>query len=195
MKITINNNKPWFEELEKLKLNLIHQALLKVKGKRSEAAKILGCNSSTINYHIKSNPWIDVKPTAKHNDTMSDVTLKKIKALFELSYTISEISRKIGLNETMIRKKLKSIYTEQKFDKQNHMNKVAQKYRRKGMFNTDEILDNNRVLLGEILNKIQENKLDELTDEHLFYAQILFKNGFLTHKGEITEEGKNALYH
>jgi hypothetical protein len=117
-----------------------------------------------------------------------------IKSLFELSYSIIEISKKIDINETKVRNFLIKEYSQEQYKKICAMNSQARIKRRKGMLNTDEILNNNRILLSEIIEKVKENKIDELSEENLFYAKVLFRNGLITKNGEVTQEGIDTLY-
>jgi hypothetical protein len=57
-----------------------------------------------------------------------------------------------------------------------------------------EIIKNNKIIMGEIIEKVRDGLVNELNAEQLVYTQILVRNGFMTEKGEITEEGKDALY-
>lgn len=59
----------------------------------------------------------------------------------------------------------------------------------------DEIIENNRVMLTEITEKIKSGKMNELSDDNIFYAKFLINNGFIDVKGNITYEGKQALLH
>ena len=59
----------------------------------------------------------------------------------------------------------------------------------------DEIIENNRILLSEIAEKVKSGKMNELSDDNKFYAKFLFNNGFMDLEGNITYEGRQALLH
>lgn len=120
-------------------------------------------------------------------------TEKKIVFLFESGLLPSEIAKQLDKYHRTICRVLKRNMSEDKYIKIKKENK-NNKSKGKRMLDTQDLLNNNRVILAEIAEKIRENKPEELSNEHLIYAKLLYKNGFINEKGEVTDEGKKALY-
>ena len=108
-----------------------------------------------------------------------------IKALFELGLQLKDIGSKVGIKSDTVRSALESNYDKDTYEKL----KQARKY-----MDTQKILDNNMLILSHIADMIKNGKIDELTDEYMFYAKVLFANGLMNQDGTITEEGKSVLY-
>lgn len=118
---------------------------------------------------------------------------KKIVYLFESGLIPSEIAKSMGKYHRSICRVLKRNMSDHDYQTIKTRNKNL-KSKGKRMFNTEDILNNNRTILAGIAEKIRENNIEEMSQEEMLYAKILFKNGFINEKGEVTEEGVNALY-
>jgi hypothetical protein len=188
MQISINNDKPWLSQLKSFENELIKHALLDARGNQAQASRTLGIDTSTLRKRIKRTSYLKQILESNVKEVKKEVSPKSIIADFILGYTIKDISTKISKAQSSIMDILSKELT-RKVCKQI----LETNEREKNMINTEEILEKHRLLLAEICEKVRENK--ELSEEHVVYARILFSNGFMTEKGEITEEGKDALYH
>lgn len=193
MDINIDPEKPWLEQLKQLKLDLVHKALLDCKGSRTEAGKLLGIDARHIRYILEKNPEIYVDPPEPVKKALSEAQNGQISALFELTYTCSEIAQLMAINASTVRKKLEKKYGDKGFSKIHDKNKIMKKRRQKSMENTENILERHRQLVHIILDSFHKREFDKLDKEQLYYAKLMLQNGFVNEKGHITEKGKEAL--
>lgn len=187
MEIKLDKSKPW---LQQSKTVLYKLALKETNGNKQEAAKLLGCAVRTVRTEVKKNKALKEFYVEPKVQTINP----RVKFLFNLNCTISEISQTLNIDVNRIKKILERFYSPTEIIKLNNQNNFL-KNRGERMFDADEILNNNRAILADIAEKIRENKTDELSEEHFTYAKILFQNKFINEKGEVTEEGINALYY
>jgi hypothetical protein len=108
--------------------------------------------------------------------------------LFHFGYTPQEIAQRMEVSTNTVYQKLRSEMTELQYKEILKRNKKDRK------MNDTVTIDNNRQIISVIAEKIRENKIKELSDEDLMYAKILFQNGFMDSKGQVTKEGREALY-
>jgi predicted DNA-binding protein YlxM (UPF0122 family) len=192
IELKIDIDKPWIDQLKRVEHDLIIRALKISKGNKAEASRLLGIGESTLKKRIgRSSNLKEVvkqskpKPIKKPKNSVSSIVL-----YFLLGMSIEEIALKTKCAKSKIMDILRDRLGAEKC--RLILNNNEQK-REKTMMNTEEIIENNRLLLATIAESIRENK--ELSGENLVYAKILYTNGFINEKGEVTEEGKDALYH
>lgn len=186
--INLDKNKPWLQQSKTLLYKL---ALKETNGDKQKAAQLLGCTTRTLRNEIKRNK--ELKEFYNPQGNTKSFTIESVLMLFNMELTISEIASKLNTYPQLIEKLLEKRLGD-KFKEIQDRNKYL-KTKGDRMFDVEKILENNRVILSEIAEKIRENKTDELSTEYLTYAKILYNNGFINSKGEITESGKDALYH
>lgn len=186
----LNTETPWLPQLKRLEYQLIQDALRRSKGNKAEASRLLGMLESTLRKRVSVDSNLkkvvnDSKPKRIEvkNSTSS------ILSYFLLGLSIREIADKTRCRHDKVMDLLGDKLGANNCTLINNNNEQL----RENNMNTEQIIENNRQLLATIAESIRENK--ELSPENLVYAKILFSNGFITEKGEVTEEGKEALYH
>jgi hypothetical protein len=192
LEVNLNTNEPWINQLKRLEHDLIVKALTDSQGNKSEASRLLGINVSTLKKRINSSMQLKQvvkqskpKRLEKPHNSVSSIILH-----FLLGKSIKEISKETRCAQSKIMDKLRDNLGAEQCKKILETN---EKRRNNSMMSIDQIVENNRQLLAVIAESIRENK--ELSEENLTYARILFNNGFINEKGEVTEEGREALYH
>lgn len=184
MNITVDNSSPWFHQLESFKALLIAEALKKSKYNQKKAAEILGVSEKTLRNKVKQTPNLVPKKRLK---SPSEEQKSIMVVLFCTGLSTFSISTKYDLSVTTVRgvltSKLRDTYKT-----------VLTKNKRISMMNYENAVLSSQKMTLFIINKIKENKVEELNEEELFYAKILKENGFITSIGEITDLGEKALF-
>jgi hypothetical protein len=151
---------------------------------RNKIAQFLGINKRTLFNRLKNDSVL-----SKYIITRDQIDFTNLVELFRLGFSARFLANKYSCSTTLIRETL--------IDKmgKDEYKKTLNDIKQWGKNMQPEITEQNRLYLAEISDKLMNNKIDELSDELLVYAKILYQNGFITKKGEVTQEGKDALYH
>ncbi len=192
LEVDLNNNEPWINQLKRLEHDLIVKALTESQGNKAQASRLLGINESTLKKRINSSMQLKqvVKKSKPRRLEKPRNSVSSIVLHFLLGKSIKEISKETRCAQSKIMDKLRdSLGAEQC----KRVLETNEQRRNNNMMSIEQIVENNRQLLAVIAESIRENK--ELSEENLTYARILFNNGFINEKGEVTEEGREALYH
>lgn len=186
----LNTESPWLPQLKRLEYELIQDAIRLSKGNKAEASRLLGMSESTLKKRIRANGTLKrVTEESRPKRIELKNNINSILPYFLLGLSIEEISKETRCRKDKVREMLSNRLG---VNNCNVILNTNEQMRSEDM-NTEEIIENNRQLLATIAESIRENK--ELSPENLVYAKILFSNGFITEKGEVTEEGREALYH
>lgn len=183
MQISIEQKTDWMKEAE---IKLIKQALSQTTT-RQEAADLLGIKRRTLyskmqDYKIVSQIKVCEKPQLFTKlcklgfsiDTVADI------------YSCSSVTVRAKIRENIGQIGYKALLAEHKYI--NHKRKLMN-------LDITNVVQKHRQEVCELIEKIRENKLDELTLEHRLFTEVLYKNEYIDEKGVITEKGIEELYH
>jgi hypothetical protein len=166
---------------EKEQILFLYDKYKDSKKPKQMIAENLGLKTRTLHNLIKKTP--ELKHLIKSYD--NGVDRDKIKKLLNIGISPVNLSKKFNVD-------VKRVYDLVDTKKSKKLRELKKQLGENMLL---EITEQNRLYLAEISDKLMNNKIDELSDELLVYAKILYQNGFITKKGEVTQEGKDALYH